>query len=75
MSGQYGNSNHSSDEADIKNQAEECEKGDTTKTAGQNYCENGVEHGSTGKTFNSLVIAGNVQVAISENGQEVRVNS
>jgi len=75
MAGKPCNSNEPADEAEIEENCQEAEEGVATKTQSENDSENRVESCGASDTFNSLPSAGDAQVVVGQNGQEVGENS
>jgi hypothetical protein len=75
MTGENGNSNHGTAAKNVEDQAEESEEGLAAKAAGEYNCGDGVEDSRTGHTLYRLLPAGNGDIAVSLNREEVGVDS
>lgn len=70
-----GECNEGTTEADVEDDGEEGKEADAAEEAGQQDGQDGVDNRDSRQALNSLPVARDGNVAVGENGQEVRVDS
>lgn len=75
MTGEDGDRNHCTAAQNVEKNADECKERLSTKAAGEEHSEDGVEHDTARHAGHGLLPCGNALIAISLDGQEVAVDA
>lgn len=75
IAGENSNGDHCAAAEHVEDQAKQSEDGLSSKAASKENSADGVENSRTGQTLYGLLPAGNVDIAVSLDGKEVRVDS